>query len=299
MKNKRKSKRGIIISVILIGIVALAGIRMIRRPRASNTTEVTPSKGDITTYYSFTGSIEAKNRDTVLADRMMQIDEIMVEEGDEVKKDDILLKTASGQKIRADINGEVSKIHVEENAQVVAGAQLVEIVDYSNLQLRVKVDEYDLSAIIKDKEASVTIHALGREVKGRVVEVSREGTHSNGITFFEAVISLEKDEAVMVGMSAEARMVNQSVKDVVTLPMSVIQFDDANKPYVTVKGEGGQGVRRDLTLGINDGINVEVKEGITTSDRVLVPSKEVGPQFGPGRMREDDGDRKDSTGGNR
>jgi multidrug efflux pump subunit AcrA (membrane-fusion protein) len=299
-RNKKKSRKMVVISVIVIIAVALINLASTLRPKATASTEVTPAKGEITTYYSFSGSVEARNRETVLADKMMQVKEIMVESGQVVKKDDVLIKTTSGEKIKAKMDGEISNIYIEKNAQILSGGKLLEIVDYSNLQLKVKVDEYDLSAIVKDKDATVTIHSLGKDVHGKVIEVSKEGIHSNGITFFETIISLDKDEAVRVGMSAEAKVINQSVKDVVTLPMSSIQFDDGNKPYILVKGDKGIGVKGELTLGINDGITVEIKEGVTINDKVLVPKKESSTSFGPGGMPRGDRDSSNAgmTGGN-
>jgi len=123
-----------------------------------------------------------------------------------------------------------------------------------------------------------------------VASVAREGTFVNGVTFFEAVILLEPDEGVRVGMSAEARVMNQSVQDVITLPMTALQFDSNNLPYVLIRTVKGPGQRRDLTLGINDGTIVEVKEGLSLEDIILVPREERYAHFGPGRRDSGDGD---------
>ncbi|MDF2672973.1 MAG: hypothetical protein K0R09_1238, partial [Clostridiales bacterium] len=173
------------------------------------------------------------------------------------------------------------------------------IVDYSNLQLKVQVDEYDLVAIEKDKEAAVTIHAISKDVTGKIVEVSKEGTYLNGVTFFTAIISLEKDEAVKVGMSAEAKVINQSVKDVVTLPMSSISFEDNNKPYVFIKDQTGNVIKKEITIGVNDGVTVEIKSGVTINDTILVAIKVNQTSFGPGRMggSNTDNNNTDTTGG--
>lgn len=289
MAKKKRFRGALILGIIGLAVLALyIGVSSLRS-RAVAAEEVAPELGDITTYYSFSGAVEAKNRETILADRIMQIEDILVEPGQMVEAGDVLMETSSG-KIRAAIDGEVSGIFVEENAQVLAGGRLADVVDYSSLQLRVRVDEYDLSAIEEGKGAVVTIHALARDVQGTVESVAREGIYANGITFFEAVISLETDEAIRIGMSAEARVLNQEVRDVITLPMTAIQFDDNNQPYVLVKTVKGPGLRQDLTLGINDGSVVEVREGITMADIILVPREDRFTRFGPPHRDSEDED---------
>lgn len=298
--KKKKSKKKIFIGLIVVIVIGMLALPILFRKGNSNYTEVIPQKGDITTYYSFSGSVEAKNRQSVLADRIMQIKDIKVEVGQVVKKDDVLIVTSTGEKIKSNIDGEISNIYVEENAQVMSGGKLMDVVDYSNLQLKVQVDEYDLSAVKKDKEALITIHAISKDVPGKIVEVSKEGTYLNGVTFFTATISLEKNEAIRIGMSAEARMINQSVKNVIDIPMSSISFDDNNKPYVYIKDENGNAVRKEPAIGINDGVIAEVKSGISMSDTILVPNKVSKTSFGPGGMGRGTGSNNDTdtTGGN-
>ena len=76
----------------------------------------------------------------------MQIKEIKAQEGQTVSTDTVLLTTVAGEEIKPGIAGEVSSIEADENAQLMPGAKLIDIVDYSDLQLKVQVDEYDLSA---------------------------------------------------------------------------------------------------------------------------------------------------------
>ena len=60
-------------------------------------------------------------------------------EGDAVHKDDILMETTAGEQIKAEIDGEVTKLYVEEGSPVTAGSQLIDLVNYDHLQVTVKV----------------------------------------------------------------------------------------------------------------------------------------------------------------
>lgn len=260
-------------TIIILGVAAFLGAGVLvyglLNSRAPAVQEVFPAVGDITTYYSFSGTVEAGVRELVVADRMMQVRDIYVAPGQQVARGDILLVAGTGPAIRASIAGEVSHVFVQEKAQVMPGEKLVSIIDYSSLQLRALVDEYDLPALAEGMETVVTIHALDKEVPGTVVDIAREGVNVNGVTVFEAIIALEADADVRIGMSAEARVENQSVRGVLTLPMAVIRFDEKNLPYVLVKGRGRE--KRPLTLGVNDGMVVEVIDGLSPDDVVIVP----------------------------
>ena len=59
------------------------------------------------------------------------------------------------------------------------GGELCKVVDYSNLQLDVQVDEYDLQAISVGKAATVTINAFGKNVAGKITYLAREGVSQN------------------------------------------------------------------------------------------------------------------------
>jgi HlyD family secretion protein len=201
----------------------------------------------------------------------MQIDEIKLTEGTLVKKDDVLLETKEGDEIKAPIDGEISKMYVEENEQVMPGAALADLVDYENLQITVKVDEYDLPAITVDKEVDVTIGAIDKEIKGKVSSVSKEATHVNGVSFFTATIDLEQDEAIKVGMSAEIKLLNQKASGATIITMKALQFDENNKPYVFIKSEQNEPVVKYVQAGINDGTTVEITKGLTEGNVVMIP----------------------------
>lgn len=278
MKQKNKGIKWVLGIVVLIAIGTLAFTR-VRASKEVVGEEMEVKKGNISTYYSFSGSIEAKNRQTIFADGAMQIKEFKVKLGDMVKKDDILYKTNRGINVKSEIDGEVLDIFVEEDEQLMPGTKIIEIVDYKDLQLKVKVDEYDLKAIKRGILANVTIHALNKDFQGTVTDVAKEGTNMNGVTFFNTIISIENEGDILVGMSAEAKVLNQSAQAVSILPMTAIRFRDDNSPYVSIK-EDDVVEDIDVQLGISDGVNVEIKSGVNIGDKVFVPAKSRS-RFGP------------------
>lgn len=273
--KKKKKKTKLVIGIVIGFIAAGAAAAPLFMPKGQAVyKEVRAENGNLSSYYTFSGTVEAKNRKTVRSEAAMQIEEMKVEKGDAVKKDDVLLETAAGEEIKAPIDGEISAVTAEENSQVMAGAELLEIADYSDLQTSMKVDEYDLKSVKEDKEVNVIISALDKEVKGVISSISKEAANENGVAFFSAVIDLEENEDIRVGMSAEVKILNEQAADVPTLPMDAVQFDGNDNPYVLVPVKDGQPKRKYIKTGINDGVHVEVKEGLTNGETVVIPSQE-------------------------
>ena len=285
MKTKRKGKKAVITVLVLLLIAAAVFAAIKLRPQSSGYTEEVAKSGDITTYYSFSGSIEAKDRSLTAAPGAMQIRNVYFVEGDRVEKDDVIVRTKQGQKIKAKISGQLSDLFVEEEDTLMMGDPIFEIVDYDNLQVAIKVDEYDIGTIALGKKVTVIVAALDKEISGTITDISKEATTLNDISYFTATVALEPDPTLLLGLSTEVRMINKSVSDVTTLSMKALQFDNENKPFIYRYDAQGEVIEQPLTLGINDGTSVEITSGISAGDTVLIPvSTDVNP-FMPNIMR--------------
>lgn len=242
---------------------------------------------DIKTYYTFSGDIKAKNsKETVLSSETT-IDEILVKEGDIVEKGDILFKTSSGSKITANMNGMVSDILVNDGVKYDSGTHIATITDTDALQVEIKIDEYDVNEIEIGEEVDVYINALDITVKGKVINLSKNATVSNGISYFRGVIEIEDTKDILVGMSVEVKAVKDDVKNVKTISVNALEFDDENQPYVYIKDSKGNRVEKAVTIGVNDGSIVEIKSGLKDTD--VVVSSSSSDMFNPFEMMKNGG----------
>lgn len=95
MKNK-KFKRSISVVIAIIIVAAVIGIRVMGRGDQVMYDEVSVETRDITTYLEFSGNVEAVNVVNVYPDTSAKVMEVLVAEGDEVKKGDIIALLDSG-----------------------------------------------------------------------------------------------------------------------------------------------------------------------------------------------------------
>ena len=90
---------------------------------------------------------------------------------------------------------------------------------------------------------------------------------------FEIKGTLTKQDTtfIRVGLSANASIILARADSVLSIKEALVQFDPKTKvPFVEVKTGEQQFERRDVELGVSDGINVQVKEGISLDDEIKV-----------------------------
>ena len=79
----------------------------------------------------------------------------------------------------------------------------------------------------------------------------------------------------MIGYSANAEIELSRAKNVLSVPESAIEFD-GDKTYVYVKTNNGKKAvyeRRAVKTGLSDGVDIEIKSGLTRKDVVRGPEK--------------------------
>lgn len=169
----------------------------------------------------------------------------------------------------AEVDGEVSDINVEENDSMLSGTEIMDVINYDHLIVKIKIDEFDLDAISEGGKATVSITALNKEIAGTVSKISKKAEVVNGVSYFNAEVALESDEALKVGLSAEVKIHSANAADAVTISMNALQFDENNEPYVLMRDSDGKIVSKKVTVGMNDGTSVEIKDGLKAGDTVL------------------------------
>lgn len=268
--KQKKSKKGLVIGIIVVVIVALLifGVTTMAGNQNGNYLSTSVSQETVETYYTFSGNVQSTNTQNVMAEGILQISEIKVSEGSDVKAEDVLFVTADGTEIKAEIDGTVNEIFVETDQQVISGSQLCEIIDFENLEVTVKVDEYDHSTLEIGDSIDVIVGSLDKEIDGTVSKISRTATNQNGVAYFMATISLEYDSEVKVGMTVEAKVLNEKSKDALVIPMRALNFDEDGNPYVYTMDSAGKMKKTTIVLGINDGKNVEIKSGLSNGQTI-------------------------------
>ena len=119
----------------------------------------------------------------------------------------------------------------------------------------------------------------GKKFPARLTFIAPKGTEESGAVQFKikADVTLDKGYFIRAGYSANADIVLEKKDSVLSIKESLLQFDKKEDiPYVEVKTGDQEFERRDIKLGISDGINVEIDSGLTADDEIKIWNKVKG-----------------------
>ncbi len=180
--------------------------------------------------------------------------------------------------IKATISGQILDVPLEEGVQVIQtnnfneGTEVASIADVSKMIFKGKIDESEVGKIKEGMPIKITVGAMpDKEFDATLNYIAPKGFTVNGAVQFdiEAKLSIPKDAGIRAGLSANASIILDKVSDVLALSEALLQYDkETKKPFVEIETGEQQFERRDVTLGISDGITVQIKSGITKDDKV-------------------------------
>ncbi len=187
---------------------------------------------------------------------------------------------AANTKIRATISGMILEVPVKEGNQVIQannfneGTTIATVADVKDMIFKGKVDESEVGKIKEGLPLKITVGALQNKTFDAILDyVAPKGMEENGAVQFEIEGTLKNADSTFIraGLSANASIILAEAKDVLSIKEALVQFDPkTKKPFVEVKTGEKEFERRDIELGISDGIHVEVKSGIDKNADVKV-----------------------------
>ena len=190
--------------------------------------------------------------------------------------------SASSTLIRSTISGVILDIPVKVGNTVILsntfndGTTIATLANMKDLIFRGNIDETEVGQLSIGVPMKITIGAL-QDVKlsASLEYISPKAVENNGANQFEikAAIDVKGAKDLRSGYSANAEIVLQTAKNVLTIPESAVEFSGDSTFVYLVKGKGEQKTyeRHPVTIGISDGVNIEIKKGLSPKDIVRGP----------------------------
>lgn len=185
--------------------------------------------------------------------------------------------------IRATTSGMILEIPIKEGYQVIessnfgAGTTIASIADMSKMIFEGKVDESEVGKLEVGIDIEVGLGAIdNKKFPAKLTFIAPKGTEESGAVQFKikADVTLDEDYFIRAGYSANAEIVLEQKDSVLSIREALLQFDKkTEKPYVEIKTGDQKFERKDIKLGISDGINVEIDSGLTAKDEIKVWNK--------------------------
>ena len=180
--------------------------------------------------------------------------------------------------IRSTIAGLILDVPIKEGNSVIMsntfndGTTIATVADMNDLIFRGNIDETEVGRLHEGMPVKITLGALqDMEFQAELEYISPKGVEENGANQFEikAAIRVPDNVTVRSGYSANAEIVLQRVQNVLTIPESCVEFSgDTTFVYVLTQSAPQQFTRQQVTVGMSDGINIEVKTGLEEGKQV-------------------------------
>ncbi len=194
--------------------------------------------------------------------------------------------TGSNTLVRATVSGMVLDVPVKTGNSVIEannfneGTTIAAIADMDDLIFEGKVDESEVGKIREGMELILTIGAIDSQSFTAILEyIAPKGIEENGAIQFpvRAAVQLQTDQFIRAGYSANADVVLDRRDSVLTLSESLIQYEE-NAETAFVEVEVGDQVfeKREIKVGLSDGIVTEIVDGIDINDKIKIWNKPRG-----------------------
>lgn len=183
---------------------------------------------------------------------------------------------ASNTLVRSTIDGTVLDVPIEVGNSVIeannfnAGTTIAFVADMDEMIFEGKVDESEVGKLKIGIPLLLTLGAIeNNTIDAKLEYISPKGVEDQGAIQFEikAAIIKKKDVYIRAGYSANADIVLDRRDSVLCLSESVIIFENS-QPFIEVETSPQVFEKRAVKLGLSDGINVEVLEGVDLKDKI-------------------------------
>ena len=190
------------------------------------------------------------------------------------------LGTSANTEIRATVSGMVLDVPVKTGNQVIEsnnfndGTTIATLADVDKMIFEGKLDESEVGKVTENLPLEITVGAIENKKFDAILDyIAPKGISENGAIQFEIKGTLKKGDTTFIraGLSANASIILAKAENVLTIKEGLVQYDPkTQKPFVEVETGDQEFKRKDIVLGVSDGIIVEVKSGISKTDKIKV-----------------------------
>lgn len=162
------------------------------------------------------------------------------------------------------------------------------IANGDKMKVTMNVDELDIGSMQEGLSAEITLDAVeGETFTGNITSVSGSASAGNGVAQYPVEITFDKTEDMLSGMNASVAVIVEQAENVLVVPLAAVT-DMGDKAYVYTGYDESSGEltgETEVTLGLSDENNVEIKSGLSEGDTIyyqVMGSEDNGTDTGKG-----------------
>lgn len=176
--------------------------------------------------------------------------------------------------VLAKYNGVVTSVALTKGDSIHTGSALITLYDMDNVTMTVSVYEEDMTDIFLGSEANILFTAYPEDPFTAVVtEISEASGDSRGNVVYEVTVTVQGDvSGLFQGMTGDITFITRQSEETLYVYKRAV-ITENGKSYVKVREDNGNIVKREITIGFSDGTYIQVVEGLSEGDVVLIESK--------------------------
>jgi macrolide-specific efflux system membrane fusion protein len=258
--------------------------------------EIRPETGSIQVVVSTTATVKPQNRLEIKSPIGGRVDEILVHEGQLVKKGEVLALISSTERaalldvatrqgkseidywknvyretaLIAPIDGQIIVRSVEPGQTVTTSDVVLVLSD--RLIVKADVDETDIGRIRLGQDASIGLDAYPEvKVKGVVDHIYYESELVNNVNIYKVdVVPSDIPDVFRSGMSANVDVVVDKKDHALLLPLSAVT-EEGKRTVVSIRDAAtGEVKKTTVRTGLQDESYIEIVNGLNPGDIVVV-----------------------------
>jgi RND family efflux transporter MFP subunit len=156
------------------------------------------------------------------------------------------------------------------------------LVDPREVRVDVTVDEADVAKLVVGQASNITFDALpGRPFRGKVISIAPSGTITQGVVNYPVSLSIDsRNQVLPAGLTASSTITIEEKNDVLLVPSRAVRRVGRDQ-VVEVPGEDGKPSPRPVKTGVQNDSLVEISDGLTEGDQVLITGTTTKSPLGP------------------
>lgn len=194
---------------------------------------------------------------------------------DAVEKLDRFNSSIVGNNLVSEYEGVITAVPLNVDDTISMNTSLISLYDQTDVTMEVTLSEEDKEAV--EENEGVVIHFTAYPEAQYEAEITDIGDATydsdSGEVYYTITVTLQGDvTGLYEGMDGDITFVTKESKEVIYVANRAI-IREGTQSYVKVKDENGRITQKEVTTGFSDGTNVEIVEGLSVGDTVLIESK--------------------------
>ena len=174
--------------------------------------------------------------------------------------------------VLASQDGLVTSVEYDEDTATSATeTQILTLYPQKQMTVTISIDETDILSLKEGQEAQITVSSVSDDAfTGSVTSISKAADTSTGVTRYSAEVTLDREEGMLVGMTADVDVRIEGTENALIIPVDALHQNSASYYVYTGYDEAQKRYtgRTEVTIGMQNDDDVEITSGLKEGDTV-------------------------------